>query len=199
MMRRAALFSLSLFVAQPLRAQHTFLSAMEYSIAAPLGDAQRFGPGSWSGAAWEGRWMDGRVSYGALLGFNEFYRRQSGTSTFPGGAVTGDQYRHLLVIPLLATTAWYFHGNEDDPRWYVGAGLGPQYTEQSFQLGFDYRHRSQWGLAFVPEVGLAFQAWYATGGIVSLRYHLPTESDAFLGSGKRRFPYVSLSVGLGYR
>ena len=37
------------------------------------------------------------------------------------------------------------------------------------------------------------------GGIVALRYHLPTESSAFLGSDSRRFPYLSLSVGFGYR
>ena len=187
-------------LATPLRAQHNFLSAMEYSVAAPIGDSQRFGPGSWSGANWEGRWLyHSRSSFGALLGFNEFYRRDIGTTTFPAGAATGDQYRHLLVIPLLATTAWYFIGNDDDPRWYIGAGAGPQYTEQSFQLGFDLRRKATWNVVLVPEIGLAFQAWYGTGGIVAVRYHLPTESAAFLGDGRRRFPYASLSVGFGYR
>jgi hypothetical protein len=173
---------------------------MEYSVAAPIGDSQRFGAGSWSGGNWEGRWLtNDHTSIGALFGFNEFYRRETGTSTFPAGAVTGDQYRHLLVIPMLVTGSWYFLGSGEDPRWYVGAGAGPQYTEQSFQLGFDLRRKSNWGAVLVPEVGLAFQAWYGTGGIVSLRYHFPTESGAFLGNPKRQFPYVSFSVGFGYR
>ena len=180
--------------------EHSFLSAMEYSIAAPIGDSQRFGPGSWSGGNWEGRWMTNeQTSVGVLFGFNEFYRRATGTTSFPAGAVTGDQYLHLLVIPMLATASWYFIGNEDDPRWYVGVGAGPQYTEQSFQLNFDLRQKSSWSAVVVPEIGLAFQAWYGTGGIVSLRYHLPTESAAFLGSPRRHFPYVSLNMGFGYR
>lgn len=181
------------------QAQHNFLTATEYSIAMPLGEAQRFGPESFSGANWEVRWMyRGRTSIGLLGGFNEFYTRADGTTTFPGGAVTGDQYRHLLTIPVLVTAAWYI-GAYDDPRWYVGTGFGAQYTEQSLQLGLDLRQRTNWGLTLVPEVGLAFQAWYDTGGIVALRYHLPTASGAFLGNGSRRFPYVSLSLGFGYR
>jgi hypothetical protein len=179
--------------------EHTFLTATEYSIATPLGDAQRFGPDSWSGANWEIRWMyRGRASVGIMGGFNEFYTRANGTTTFPAGAVTGDQYRHLLSIPVLLTGALYI-GKYDDPRWYVGAGLGTQYTEQSLQLGLDLHQKTSWGLTAVPEVGLAFQAWYDTGGIVALRYHMPTASSAFLGNGRRRFPYVSLSMGIGYR
>ena len=179
--------------------QHNFLTATEYSIATPLGDARRFGPDSWSGANWEVRWMyRGRTSVGLLGGFNEFYTRASGTTTFPAGAVTGDQYRHLLTIPVLLTGALYI-GRYDDPHWYVGAGIGTQYTEQSFQLGLDLRQKTNWALAVVPEVGVAFQAWYDTGGLVALRYHLPTASSAFLGSGSSRFPYVSLSMGIGYR
>jgi len=195
---RVALLGATL-CASSLGAQSNFLSATEYSIAVPLGESQRFGPGSWSGANWEGRWMyRGHTSIGALFGFNEFYHRDAGTTVFPAGAATGDQYRHLLLIPMLVTAAWYT-GAYGDPRWYIGGGFGPQYTEQSFQLGIDVRRKTNWGLAVVPEVGLTFQAWYGTGGIVALRYHLPTQSSAFLGSDRRRFPYASLSVGVGYR
>jgi len=193
-----ALIGLSVIPAS-MKAQHDFLSATELSIATPLGASQRFGPASFSGANWEGRWMyRGRMSFGALIGFNEFYRRDNGTTTFPAGAVTGDQYRHLLSVPMLVTAAWYT-GKFDEPRWYVGGGVGPQYTEQSFQLNVDVRRKTNWGLAVVPEVGLAFQVWYGTGGIVALRYHLPTQSREFLGNPGQRFPYVSLSMGLGYR
>jgi hypothetical protein len=195
---RVALLGATL-VAAPLEAQTNFLSATEYSIAVPIGESQRFGPGSWSGANWEGRWMyRGHMSFGALFGFNEFYHRDNGTTLFPAGAATGDQYRHLLLIPMLVTAAWYT-GNYDDPRWYVGGGVGPQYTEQSFQLGIDVRRKANWGLAVAPEVGFTFQAWYGTGGIVALRYHLPTQSSPFLGNDRRRFPYASLSMGVGYR
>ena len=199
---RFVCLALGVFAASPLRAQdeQRFLSALEYSVATPIGDSQRFGPGSWSGAAWEGRWMDHpHTSLGALLGFNEFYHRQSGTFNFPAGAATGDQYRHLLAIPLLFTAHWYFTGKRDDPRWYVGGGGGMQYTEQIFQLGLDQRRRTNWGVVLVPEVGFAFSAWYATGGILSLRYHLPSESSGFLGDNQKRFQYVSLSFGFGYR
>jgi hypothetical protein len=185
----------------PLRAQDRYLTAAEYSVAIPLGDTHRFdASGSWSGANWEGRWMGWPyMSVGTLIGFNEFYDRQSGTFDFPGGAATGEQYRHLLVIPAVVTAARYFTATSDDPRWYIGAGAGIQYTQQSFQLGLQEKHRSNWGVVLVPEIGLAFAAWYGTGGIVSLRYHLPTESSSFLGSGQRRFQYISLSAGFGYR
>jgi hypothetical protein len=188
-------------VAGPLLAQDRLLTATEYSVAIPLGDTPTFGGGgSWTGAAWEGRWLSrSNASVGGLIGFNEFHRRESGTFDFPGGAVTGDQYRDLILIPLLVTGAWYFDSNPDDPRWYVGAGGGMQYTDQFFQVGIDQRHQRNWNAVLVPEIGLTFSAWYATGGILSLRYHFPSESGAFLGKDQRRFQYVSLSLGFGYR
>ena len=81
----------------------------------------------------------------------------------------------------------------------MGGGGGIQYTEQIFQLGIDQRRRTNWGVVLVPEIGFAFSAWYATGGILSLRYHLPSESGAFLGDDQKRFQYVSVSFGFGYR
>ena len=94
MMLRVSLACLALGVlASPLRAQdeQRFLSALEYSVAAPIGDSQRFGPGSWSGAAWEGRWMyHPHTSLGVLLGFNEFYHRQSGTFNYPALVFHGE-------------------------------------------------------------------------------------------------------------
>jgi hypothetical protein len=201
--RASLLLSVAICATMPasLSAQDRYLTAAEYSVAIPIGDTHRFGPnGSWSGANWEGRWMGWPyMSVGTLIGFNEFYQRQSGTFDFPGGAATGEQYRHLLVIPALMTGARYFTASSDDPRWYVGGGAGLQYTQQSFQLGLQEKHRSTWGVVLVPEIGLAFAAWYGTGGIVSLRYHLPSPSGSFLGNGLRRFEYVSLSAGFGYR
>ena len=202
-MTRALLFSVLLVSTSVSRlaAQHKYLSALEWSIAAPIGDTHNYRPtASYSGAVWEGRWMNGsNSSIGALLGFNEFYKRESGTTTFPAGAVTGDQYRHLLAVPILFTAHWYPMAEPDDPRWYVGGGGGFQYNEQLFQLGLDQRNRTNWSAVVVPEIGLAFSAWYATGGIISLRYHLPSESSGFLGNRQRRFQYLSLSVGFGYR
>jgi hypothetical protein len=202
-MTRTPLLALLLVSASvsPLAAQSRYLSALEWSIAVPVGDTHNFGPTtSYSGAVWEGRWMNSpHNSIGALLGFNEFYHRQSGTFDFPAGAVTGDQYRHLLTVPLLFTSHWYPMARPDDPRWYIGGGAGLQYNEQLFQLGLDQRNRSNWSVVMVPEIGLAFSAWYATGGIISLRYHLPSESSGFLGSNQRRFQYFSLSLGFGYR
>jgi hypothetical protein len=202
MIRLLVTFIAASVVASPAIAQEQrLLTATEYSVAIPLGDTPTYGPGSsWTGAAYEARWMSHpHTSIGALIGFNEFHRRESGTFDFPSGAVTGDQYRDLIVIPLLVTGAWYLNSNPDDPRWYIGAGGGLQYTDQFFQIGLDQRHQRDWNAVIVPEVGLTFSAWYATGGIVSLRYHLPSESSAFLGSTQRRFPYLSLSLGFGYR
>ena len=204
MMRRLAAFAvLTATIAPSLSAQDTdqYLTAMEYSVAIPVGRGPAFGRGgSWSGAAWEGRWLNhSHTSLGMLIGFNEFYHRQSGTFDFPSGAATGDQYHHLLIAPALVTAAWYPMSNPDDPRWYVGGGAGVQYIDQYFQIGLDQHSRKNWNVVLVPEIGLAFAAWYGTGGIVSLRYHLPSESGAFLGSAKQRFQYVSLSVGFGYR
>lgn len=188
-------------MSSPLLGQERLLTATEYSVAVPLGDTPTFGgSGSWTGANWEARWMNrASTSIGGLIGFNEFHRRESGTFDFPGGAATGDQYRDLILIPILVTGAWYFNSNPEDPRWYVGAGGGMQYTDQFFQLGIDQRHQRNWSAVFVPEIGLTFSAWYATGGILSLRYHLPSESAGFLGKDQRRFQYVSLSLGFGYR
>jgi hypothetical protein len=182
-------------------AQPHYISALEYSVGVPIGDTHNFLPvGGWSGAAWESRWMEApHTTIGFLAGFNEFYRRESGTFTFPSGAATGDQYRHLLMVPVLFTGHWYYNDNRDDPRWYIGGGGGVQFTQQELQLGLNRQTRNSTNIVLVPEVGLAFTAWYGTGGIVSVRYHLPSESSPLLGGGDRRFQYLSFSVGLGYR
>ena len=201
MSRASVLLVLLAAVPTSLSAQDRYLTAMEWSVAVPIADTHKFDPsGSFAGANWEGRWLGWpHLSVGTLIGFNEFYQRQSGTFNFPGGAATGDQYRHLLVIPVLVTGARYFTATFDDPRWYVGGGAGVQYTQQSFQLGLQEKRRGNWNIVLVPEVGLAFAAWYGTGGIVSVRYHLPTLSGSFMGNDERRFQYVSLSMGFGYR
>ena len=202
-MKRVMLISLACAtaLASPARAQHHYLSALEYSVGIPVGDTHQFLPvGGWSGGVWESRYMDHpHTSIGFLAGFNEFWRRENGTFVFPSGAATGDQYRHLIMMPFLFTGAWYFNENRDDPRWYVGGGAGPQYTEQELQLGLNRQTQGNWNIVLVPEVGLAFSAWYGTGGILALRYHLPSESSAFFGNSDRRFQYFSLSFGLGYR
>ena len=196
----AALFALPLS-ALAAQEQHRFLSAFEYSVALPIGDTRDFNSsGSLSGGAWEGRWMDRpHTSLGAFVGFNEFYKRGTGTFAFPSGAGTGNWYHHLLMVPLLATGAYYFTANRDDPRWYVGGGVGGVYMRQMFRLGLNDRSESDFGVLVVPEVGLAFAAWYGTGGILALRYHFPTNGNDFLGYPDRRFQYMSLSFGLGFR
>ena len=184
----------------PIAAQGRYLSAIEYSVAVPLGDTRRYSSSSWSGAVWESRWVERpHTSLGVLAGFNEFWNREAGTFTFPDGAATGDKYKHLLTVPVLVTGAWYFSGNRDDPRFYVGGGGGVQFTEQIFQLGLNNQSHSNWGIVLVPEVGLAFSAWYGTGGIVALRYHMPSVSSDFFGLNEPRFQYLSLSVGIGIR
>lgn len=182
-------------------AQPHYMSALEYSVGIPVGDTHGFLPvGSWSGGVWESRWMDHpHTSIGFLVGFNEFYRRNEGTFAFPDGAATGDLYRHLISMPLLFTSAWYFNENRDDPRFYIGGGVGPQYSEQELQLGLNKQVKGSVNVVLVPEVGLAFMAWYGTGGIVSLRYHLPSQSQGLFRTGDQRFQYFSLSFGLGYR
>jgi len=203
-MRRGLFFAIAgaVLLASPVTAQPHYISALEYSVGIPVGDTHNFLPvGGWSGAAWESRWMDHpHTTIGFLLGFNEFYQRnRNGTFTFPDGAATGDLYRHLISTPLLFTAAWYFNDNRDDPRWYVGGGGGPQYTEQELQLGLNRRVEGNWNFVLVPEVGLAFTAWYGTGGILALRYHLPSETNGLFRQGDQRFQYFSLSFGLGYR
>jgi hypothetical protein len=82
------LLVLGVSLATRLQAQDRYLTAMEYSVAVPIGDTHRFdASGSWAGANWEGRWLGWpHMSVGTLVGFNEFYQRQSGTFDFPGGA-----------------------------------------------------------------------------------------------------------------
>ena len=181
-------------------AQDRLLAAIQYSVAQPIGQTHDFAPSaSFSGLAWEWRsYVRPHTSIGVLTGFNEFQHRNGGTFDFPRGSVTGEHYRHLLVVPITVTGAWYFNSNRDDPRWYIGGGLGPRFIQQLFQLGLAEEQQDGWDFTVVPEAGLAFKMWYGTGGIVSLRYHIPLWSDRFM-AGFDRFQFVSLSFGIGLR
>ena len=181
-------------------AQDRLLAAVGYSMAFPTGDTERYAPGtSFSGFSWEWRsYIRPHTSIGVSTGFNEFHKRNGGTFDFPRGAITGEQYRHLLVVPLLATGAWYFKGNRNDPRWYLGGGIGTRWVQQLLQLGLAERVEDGWDFVVAPEAGLAFKMWYGTGGIVSLRYQLPVHDERLL-AGFHRFQYFSLSFGIGLR
>ena len=201
MLRTFALVAATAVAAAPAHAQDRFLTAAQYSVAIPIGDTHNYiANGSWSGGAWEWRWNNRpHTSIGILAGFNEFYSRDAGTFEFPAGAATGDFYRNLLMVPLLATGHWYFSGERDNPRWFVGGGGGLQFTQQIFQLGLQEVRRRDWGVVLVPEIGYAFLVMSDFGGIASVRYHLPSNAGNLFGNDDGRFQYVSISLGFGLR
>lgn len=197
---RVVVFMAMVAVGQRAAAQPQYMSATSYSLAAPIGDTRDFvGNPSWVGLDWEARWAWRRhTSVGFLLGWTEFYKRESGTSDFPSGSATGEQYRHLLTIPALATIHWYAP-NGDQRVWFAGVGAGAMYGEQMFELGIDRVTRHSWHFVAMPEVGTALRIDDGLMALVSLRYSLPLSAGNYIGGGGRSFQQLALRIGLGNR
>ena len=186
-------------------AQSNPMGVFTWHWSMPTSDTNEFTDNdSWLGASLEGRlfpWSH-RMSVGASFGWNEFYNTTSEVIEFTreplSGSVSGRQYRHLAVYPMLATGQYYF-GREGAARPYVGLGAGAYYIRQLMDIGIYTVEANNWHFGVAPEFGVLIptSAGYGTEAAVTLRYHYPFEAGEYIG-GSKSFSYFTLGVGVSW-
>ena len=191
-----ALAALGLAAAAPASAQ-TY-GGLTYTWANPAGDlSDKFiGNDSWLGFTAEGRrFVNPNASIGVSVGYTAFYESTTEPIYFPGGTVSGEQYRSMNVFPLLVTGHLYSKAN-GRIQTYIGLGLGVYYMKQLMDVGPTTVTTSNWILGFAPELGFILNKGAAKQIAIFGKYNYPANAGKYLGGESGSYQY--LSIGLSF-
>ena len=197
--------------ASQLQGQRVGFGVVSYEASLPTGDADDYlaGSMSWIGVSIGGhRLVAPNATIGLELGLNEFHERTGETIQLEEGAVTGEQYRHLLSFPIVLGARYYGRtGPQGRAMPFAGLGLGAFYTRQLLDIGVNEYVAESWQFGVAPEAGVLFFvrsrsiARMRGPSILQLRvrYNHPISSGEFLGGDSRRFSNLTFSIGAGYQ
>ncbi len=196
-LRVAALFvALGLAGAAPASAQ--VLGGLTYSWSSPVGDLSRdfISNDSWLSFSVEGRrFINPNATIGVSLGYTAFYETTTDAIFFPGGTVSGEQYRSLNVFPLMATGHLYSKAG-GRIQTYIGLGVGVFYMKQLMDIGPGTVETTNWIMGFVPELGFILNKGANTEFAIFGKYNYPANAGKFLGGESASYQYFS--VGLSF-
>lgn len=160
-MKKILIIAICLFGLSPLlKAQ---MLNLNYQMSVPLGDVKDFtDKASFRGMDLEYHYFLGeRFSIGAAVGWNVFYQNKdhiTGDFRFNGSSsdytITGNQYRYINTVPMLAVGRYYFTDNTTAVRPYFGLGIGTSWTEKRLEVGQFSSTISRWQFAVAPEIGM---------------------------------------------
>lgn len=160
-MKKILLITIMLFGLSPfLKAQ---LINLNYQISVPLGDIKDFtDKASFRGIDLEyHHFMGDNFSLGAAIGWNVFYHNldhHTDDFKFYGSdniyTITGNQYRYINTVPIMAIGRYYFTDNTTSVRPFAGLGIGTRWTEKRLEVGQYSSTISRWQFSFAPEIGM---------------------------------------------
>ncbi len=195
---RAAMLVIALGLAGVAPASAQVLGGLTYSWANPAGDLSEnfIGNDSWIGVSVEGRrFINPNVTVGVSLGYTAFYESTTDAIYFPGGTVSGEQYRSMNVFPLLVTGHLYSKAG-GRVQTYIGLGLGVYYMKQLMDIGPGTVETSNWIMGFAPELGFILNKGSQTEIAVFGKYNYPANAGKYIGGESGSYQY--LSVGLSF-
>jgi hypothetical protein len=190
------LVALGLAGAVPASAQ--VLGGLTYTVANPVGDLSRdyIDNNSFVGLSVEGRrFINPNATVGLSLGYTAFYQSTTNPLYFPGGTVTGEQYRSLNVFPLMVTGHLYSKAG-GRIQTYIGVGLGVYYMKQLLDVGPTTFTTTNWIMGFAPELGFILNKGAQKEVAIFGRYNYPANAGKFLGGNSASYQY--LSIGLSF-
>lgn len=196
-----AVAALALLAPRPSSAQ--YYAGFGYNVSFPTGDMQDFVDNeSWLGFTFDGRRMRGPWGIGLTAGYNEYHQNSDESIALGegGGAVTGQQYRHVLSFPMLIAADYFprLAQGTSGAQPFIGLGLGTYYIRQRFEIGAVAFEEDNWHFGVMPEAGVAYPIGGGRMMTLSARYHYPVNAGEYLGGDSRSFQSVSIGIGLSY-
>jgi len=205
-----AALALSAGAAAPAAAQmmsyssssHTAVG-LSYDWSTPMGDTKHFvNNDSWLGFTLDVRKSGGpnnRGAAGLTFGYYEFYRMDgaANTMTFGTTSVTGQQYRHAFVIPMMLNVTGYA-GSPSGMRPYFGLNAGATYIKQTVDIGIYSLTSDAVVVSAMPELGVMLPSMGRTAVNLHVRYHIPFGSSNLYAEGGSGASMQFLSVGVGF-
>ena len=187
---------LGLVAAAPASAQ--VLGGFTYSWATPGGDlsGNYIGNDSWVGVSMEvRRLLNPNASVGLSVGYTAFYEDTDEVLGFPGGAVSGEQYRSMNMFPILATGHLYSKAG-GKIQTYMGLGLGVYVMKQRMDVADAEVTSSNVVVGFVPELGFILNKGSRNEIAIFGRYNYPANAGTYIGGESGSYQYLSVGVSV---
>lgn len=182
-MKKLLIIAVCLFGLSPfLKAQ---MLNLNYQISVPMNQVKDFtDKASFRGFDIEyHQFMGERFSVGAAIGWNVYYKNKdnaTGNFMFQGNdnvyTITGNQYRYINTVPMLAIGRYYFTDANSMIRPYAGLGIGTSWTEKRLEVGQFASTVSRWQFAMAPEVGMYIPVTDQLAFNVGARYTYGTKA-----------------------
>lgn len=173
---------------------------LNYQMSLPLGDQKDFiSKMSFRGASMDYHYfLTERWAVGASLGWSTLYRHldyTTGNFRLDGENVTisGDQYRYLNIVPVMASFRYYFTDGDAVVLPYAGIGLGTNWAEMRLEVGDLVAQEKGWQFAFAPEIGLVVPFSECVGLNVGAQYRYSVKA-----SGLPTLQDLGIKVGLSF-
>ena len=182
-MKKLIILAVCLFGLSPLlKAQ---MLNLNYQMSLPLKQVKDFtDKASFRGFDIEyHHFLGEQFSIGASVGWDVYYRDKNnatGNFHFNGNdntyTITGNQYRYINFVPMLAVGRYYFTDKSSAVRPYVGLGVGTSWTEKRLEVGQFSSNISRWQFAMAPEAGMYIPVTDQFAFNVGARYYYATKA-----------------------
>lgn len=195
---RAALALAALGMAGAAPAAAQALVGATYTWSNPAGDLSEnfLGNDSWLGFSIEARrLLNPNASVGLSVGYTGFYESTTEPIYFPGGAVSGEQYRSMNVFPLLVTGHFYSKAG-GKIQTYIGLGVGVYYMKQLMDVADASVTTTNWVLGFAPEIGFILNKGANREIAVFAKYNYPANAGTYIGGESGSYQYLSVGVSV---
>lgn len=129
------------------------------------------------------KFMGEHCSVGLSVGWNVYYQDKNNTTgnfRFNGTdniyTITGNQYRYINFVPMLAMGRFYFTDENAFIRPYAGLGLGTSWCEKRLEVGQFSSTISRWQFAMAPEIGMYMPVSDQFAFNLGARYYYATKA-----------------------
>lgn len=152
------------------------------------------------GFSMEGRFfVKKNITLGGFLAWNTLYDKLTDLPpreiVVDGviGHISGTQLHYLNVVPVLATTHYYFE-TKGDSKISIGTGIGGVYVEQRTDLGLNAYYSDSFAFAVQPELSMFLPMGYGGSGVnLAVRYLYGTSTGEL-----DTLSTVSFAIGFGF-
>ena len=176
----AQIFSLNYRMSAPLKDSHDFISKMSFRGFSV--DYHHF--------------LCEHFAVGLNIGWNAYYKHLDyHTNNFMLNGekvtITGDQFRYLNVVPIMASLRYQITKGDAAVLPYIGIGVGTNWAESRLEIGDFVAKEKGWQFAFAPEVGMIIPFSDTVGLNLAAQYQYSVKA-----SGLPKLQDLGVKVGL---
>lgn len=171
------------------------LVGVSYQFSIPIGETSTFTPPvSWRGVGLDvAAFVRKDLAVGLAFGWNVFHDNVTGTFSYKGTDIYGNQDRTLNIWPTLVNARWFPKiSSNRDIQPYIGGNIGGYIIERYFAVGVTAVQETHYHFGLAPEIGVFFQN--PVGAVfVNARYNM-----AFASGGVPFQQFLTFSLGYAW-